>query len=138
MYNIKVPPICEVDYNKPPQLKIAPPSVVEAVEGHSVTITAQYEGNEDDRNLGIYWCVFKTQDDYYCYNLTEDDNYIVSTDGCPPGHENCCYFTVLLKIKSVTRNLTLQSMVVWYQDPQNFIPGNSSLGMNLILKCFNC
>ena len=138
MYNIKVPPSCEDYYSKPPQLKTAPPLVIQAVEGHSVTITAQYKGNKDDKNLGVYWCVFKTQEDYYCYNLNENDNYNVSTDGCPPGNENCCYFTVLLKIKSVTRNLTLQSMVVWQWDPQSFIPGNSSLGMSLILECFNC
>ena len=91
----------------------------------------------NDNNLGVYWCVYKTQHDYYCYNSTEnDDNYTVSIDGCPPDNPNCCYFTVLLKIQSVTRNLTLQSMVVWQQDPRNYIPGNSKLGMSLILGCF--
>ena len=108
------------------------------MEGHSVTVMAQYEGNEDDPNLGVYWCVYKTLHDYYCYNTTEeDDNYIVKTDGCPTHNKTCCYFTVLLTIQSVTRDLTLQTIIVWLQNPGIFIPGNSSLGMGLIiLGCF--
>ena len=137
MYNIKVPPSCEDDYSKPPQLKTAPPSVIQAVEGHDVTITARYKGNKDDKNLGVYWCVFKTQEDYYCYYLNENDNYNVSIDGCYPDDENCCYFTVMLKIKPVTCNLILQSMVIWHQKSQKaYIPGNSSLGMGLMFKVF--
>ena len=102
------------------------------MKGHDVTITARYDGNKDDKNLGVYWCVFKTQEDYYCYYLNENDNYTVSIDGCLPDDKNCCYFTVTLKIKEVTHDLTLQSMVVWQQDPHSFIPGNSSLGMSLL------
>ena len=135
---IIVLPKCRSNYYSPPQLKAAPPQVVETVEGDkSVVISAQYEGVKDDPNLGVYWCVYFTQYNYYCYNSGDDDNqFVVTTEGCPPYDSKCCYYTVILTIRSLTLNLsgiTLQSMVIWNFDAGSFLPGNSTLGMNAIL-----
>ena len=129
---------CTSNPNIPPQFKTHPPQIVETVEGDkNVVIAAQYEGKKDNANLGVYWCVYFTQHNYYCYNLTEDDgNFVVTTDGCPPYDSKCCYFTVILTIRSLTLDLSgifLQSMVIWKYDPESFVKSNSTLGMNAIL-----
>ena len=130
---------CTSNPNIPPQFKTRPPSIVETVDGDTdITITADYEVTEkDDPNLGVYWCVYFTQYNYYCYNSGDDDNqFVVTTDGCPPYDSKCCYYTVILRIRSLTLNLsgiTLQSMVIWKYDPGNFVKSNSTLGMSVVI-----
>ena len=119
-----------------------PPSVVQAVEGYSVTVKATFKG-KNDINLGAYWCI-TTQDESYehCYSSTDhDDNYSVTVDGCLPSDPYCCNFTVAFTVKSLTHNLSmarLTSRVFWLQNTTAFEPGNSILGMNVVLGCFNC
>ena len=89
--------------------------------------------------MEVYWCVYLTQYNYHCYNQAKDiGNYVVRTDGCTFGSD-CCHFTVILKIRSISLNLSniiLQSMVVWL-DSGKYMLGNSTLGISPIIRIFN-
>ena len=116
-----------------------PPSVVQAVEGYSASVEATFEG-KIDTNLWAYWCITTEDKNYHCYSSSDhDDNYSVTIDGCPPNDPYCCNFTVTFTITSLTHNLSmahLTSRVFWLQNASAFEPGNSVLGMNVILECF--
>ena len=137
----KVPEKCESDYNNAPKLQTPPPLVVQAVQGESITIKAEYKGNVNDPNLLAYWCV-TTLDGNRCIFTTDNDtSYNVTTiRSCLPTDPDCCYFNVSIKIKSLTLDLSqaiLTSEAVWLQNPTVFNPGNSTLSKNPPLKCFN-
>ena len=72
-FTIKVPPSCESDYNKPPELLTPPPRVVRAVQGENITIKAQYKGNIEDPNLLAYWCVATLDGNHLCILSTDND-----------------------------------------------------------------
>ena len=63
-------------------------------------------------------------------------------DGCLPTDclpTDCCYFNVSIEIESLTLDLSqanLTSAVVWL-DLKSFNPGNSTLGMNVLLGFLN-
>ena len=96
-----------------------------------------YKGNIKERNLLPFWCVATLDGNYRCILPNDNDTvYNVTTDGCPPTDVDCCYFTVSIKIKSLTLGLSqanLTSAVAWLQNTTAFNPGNSTLGMNVIL-----
>ena len=137
----KVPEKCESDYNNPPKLQTPPPLVVQAVQGESITIKAEYKGNINDPNLLAYWCV-TTLDGNHCIFPTDNDtSYNVTTiHSCPSTDPDCCYFTTAIEIKSLTLDLSqanLTSAAIWLQNPKSFNPGNTTLGMDVILLCYN-
>ena len=137
IFTIKVPEKCESDYSKPLDLLTPPPLVVQAVQGETVTIKAVYKGNINDPNLLAYWCV-TTLDGNHCIFPTDNDTIynVMTVYSCPPTNVDCCYFNVSIEIKSLTLNLSrasLTSIAVWTQNPESFNPGNSTLGMNVIL-----
>ena len=114
-----------------------PPPVVQAVQGENITIKAVYKGNIKDTNLLSFWCVATLDGNHQCILPTDNDTvYNVTTDGCPPTDVDCCYFTVSIKIKSLTLDQSqanLTSAAVWLQNVTSFNPGNSILGMNVLL-----
>ena len=137
MYTIQVPQSCESDYTKPPELLIPPPPVVQAVKGENITIMAWYKGNFQDPNLLPFWCIATLDDHHRCILPTDNDTvYNVTTDGCPPTKADCCYFTVFIKIPSLTFDLSqanLTSAAAWLQNLTLYNPGNTTLGMNVLL-----
>ena len=137
----EVPASCDSDYNDPPELITPPPRVIQAVEEQSITIKAVYKGNIKEPNLLAYWCVTTLDGNHRCiYPADNDSVYSVTTDGCPPTNVDCCYFSVAIKIISLKFDLSqanLTSVAVWRQNSTSFDPGNSTLGMNVLLQCFN-
>ena len=140
-FNIKVLKSCITD--KPPKLLVAPPSTVWAVQGENVTIKALYKGDFDDiseGNLLAYWRITTLDSNTrYIYPTNNYTSYYVTTDRCLP--TDCCYFTVSIEIKSLTLDLSqanVSSAVVWLDDLNSFNPGNSTLGMNVLLEYYNC
>ena len=98
---------------------------------------AQYKGNIKDSNLLPFWCVTTLGDNHRCILPTDNDTvYNVTTDGCLPTKADCCYFTVSIEIKSLTLDLSyanLTSAAAWLQNLTSFNPGNTTLGMNVLL-----
>ena len=134
---LKVPASCEVRYDEPPHLNTPPPPVVQAVQGESVTIKAEYKGNINDPNLLAYWCV-TTLDGNHCIYPTDNDAIydVMTIHSCPPTDPDCCYFTTAIEIKSLTLDLSqanLTSAAIWLQNKTSFNPGNTTLGMDVML-----
>ena len=140
-FNIKVPASCTTD--KPPKLLTPPPLTVWAVQGENVTIKALYKGDFDDiseANLLAYWLITTLDGSTRCIYPTDNyTSYYVTTNDCLPA--DYCYFTVSIEIESLTLDLSqtnLTSVVLWLDDLKSFNPGNSILGMSVLLGYYNC
>ena len=128
-FTIKVPLYCDNDYSKPPGLIIPPPSLIEVVQGESITITAEYKGDLYDHNLQAFWCITTLDGKHDCISPVNSSTYNVMTNCLSI---DCCYFNISITLKSLTLSLSqakLSSVAVWEQDTHSFNPGNSTLGI---------